>query len=180
MASKKITLVASKRTVLEEKLTASVKMAKNGDKFEELFPVDLPPGVRMNKKTGEFILPLGAAERADLLYNTRELRLSVQRRLEKLETLENELKEYFVNTLPKSNSKGISGMTANVTIKPKPIPQVADWDKFYSYVRKNNAFELLQRRLSEDAVKERLEEAGKRGLPGVVIFNAQKVSCVKL
>jgi hypothetical protein len=55
---------------------------------------------------------------------------------------------------------------------------VADWVKFYAYVRRNAAFELLQRRLNESAIKERLDD--KKPVPGVTIFNAKKVSCTKL
>lgn len=174
----KPTLVPSR---LEKDLRKSVVMAKRGESFEELFPVDLPPGVKVNRKTGEFVLPTGAAERADILYDTRELRLSVERRLAKLKNLETELKDFFIETLPKSNSKGISGMKANVTIKDKPIPQVQDWDKFYGFVKKHNAWELLQRRLSEEAVKERMDEDKKfASQAGVTIFNAKKASVTKI
>jgi hypothetical protein len=48
----------------------------------------------------------------------------------------------------------------------------------YDYVRRNNAFELMQRRLSDTAVRDRWE-AGQE-IPGVAHFNKIEVSCVKV
>ena len=141
-------------------------------------PVDLPPGVKLDRRTGEFVLPKTDAQRADLLYAVREMRLMKQRAIETLEKLEGELKNYFIENLPKSQASGIAGRVARVQIETKPVPQVSEWNDFYTYIRKNNAFELLQRRPSESAVKERMD-AGER-VPGVTIFQAKKVSVVKL
>jgi len=161
---------------LKKQLKKSLKAARNGDS-KHTIPCDLPKGFRMDKK-GELILPKTDAACADLLYETREARLQLQRQCERLEKGESALKEHFINTLPKSNTSGIAGLIARIQIEVKPIPQVEDWDAFYKYVKINNAFELLQRRLNESAVKERWEDHVE--LPGVVVFNAKKVSCVKI
>jgi hypothetical protein len=152
-------------------------MLKAGKKIRVSAPCDLPAGVVM-LKDGTFRQPKRPAECADLLYRTREMRLDVERRIEKLKNLEQQLKNYFIETLPRSSATGISGAVACVRIEIKPIPQVEDWDKFYKYVHKHKAFDMLQRRLSEVAVKDRLDEGVK--VPGVGIFNAKKVSVTKL
>lgn len=123
-------------------------------------------------------IPSTPAECADLLYKTRTARLLLQAKVDAMKDVEGALCEYFIENLPRSNASGIAGKLARVQIEPKPVPQVSDWLKFYAYVKKNNAFDLLQRRLSEGAVKERLDNKVK--LPGVTIFNAKKVSCTKL
>ena len=143
----------------------------------ETIPVDLPVGFKLDRQ-GELVLPRNAGECADLLYRTREARLAVQRQVDKLTAAENKLKEYFIETLPKSEASGLAGKLARVQIEVKPIPQVEDWEKFYTYVRKHQAFELLQRRLNEGAVRERWDD--KQEVPGVGVFNAKKVSCTKL
>jgi hypothetical protein len=158
-------------------LRKSLELVRSGRKISVSAPFDLPEGVAM-LRDGTFRVPKAPAALADLLYRTREMRLDVGRRVERLEKLESQLREYFVETLPKSQASGIAGKVARVQIETRPVPQVEDWDKFYAYVRKNNAFELLQRRLSEGAVKERLDEG--KGVPGVGVFQAKKVSVTKL
>jgi hypothetical protein len=159
-------------------LRDSVLDTKNEGRARSTVPVDLPPGVRLAKGTGAFVLPKTPAALADLLYVTRNMRLDIQHRIETLEKLEGELKNYFIENLPKSQASGIAGKVARVQIETKPIPQVSEWTEFYAYIHKNKAYELLQRRLSEGAVKERMD-AGEH-LPGVTIFQAKKVSVVKL
>ncbi len=158
----------------QQLLKKSVEMIKNGHRPRVSVPSDMPEGTVM-RPNGSVRLPKSAAACADLLYKTREQRLQLQRQLDRMEGLETALKEYFIDSLPKSKATGIAGRVARVQILPHPIPVVDDWTKFYAYVRRNNAFELLQRRLSESAVKERLDD--KKTVPGVGIFQAKKVSC---
>lgn len=115
---------------------------------------------------------------ADKLYTIREKRLALQKEVDLLQAEETTLKDYLINNLPKSEATGVTGKLARVTIVLKPIPQVKDWDKFYAYVKKHNAFELLQRRLGETAIKERWEAGAN--IPGVEKFNATTVSINKV
>lgn len=168
-----ITLKTREKALLDK----SLEMVNGGKKIKVSAPMDLPPGVVM-LRDGSFRVPKTAAQLADLLYRTREMRLDISRRVERLEALESQLKNYFVENLPKSNASGISGLVARVQIETKPIPQVEDWDKFYAYVHKHKAFDLFQRRIAEGAAKERMDEGKK--IPGVGIFNVKKVNCTKL
>lgn len=161
---------------LKKQLKKAVKAARNG-KAKHSIPCDLPEGFRLNKE-GELILPKTDAACADLLYLTREARLQLQRQCERLEKGEKAIQEHFINTLHKNNSTGIAGMLARVQINIKPIPTVEDWPALQKYIKTNDAFDLLQRRLNESAVKERWE--AKVELPGVTVFQAKKVSCTKL
>lgn len=115
---------------------------------------------------------------ADLLYATRQKRLALQKDVEKLEAEESELREHIIQTLPKSEASGVAGKVARVSVGKKEVPTVKDWDAFYRYVKKTGAFELLQRRVTEVAVKERWE-AGEQ-VPGVEKFHAVTVSINKL
>jgi hypothetical protein len=119
---------------------------------------------------------IGAA--VDALYSTRLLRLEVQKEVEKLAKFEAELKDHLIQTLPKSDSTGAAGKLARVTIVPKTVPTVEDWDKLYAYVRKTKDFSLLQKRLSDAAVVERWD-AGKE-VPGIGRFTVVGVSVNKL
>jgi hypothetical protein len=162
---------------LKKLLQKSVKKAQNGNGFKRLTAVDLPDGVKVTPR-GEFILPIDLARCADLLFSTREARLMLDRRSERLQELESALRDKFINELPRS-SKGISGLHAHACIEIKPVPQVENWDRLYAYVKKHAAWELLQRRLGEAAAKELLD-AGEGGKAGLTVFQAKKVSCTRI
>jgi hypothetical protein len=127
---------------------------------------------------GNYVLPPSAAECADLLYRSRERRLEMQRETEKIAKLESQISNWFVETLP-AGQTGVAGRVARVQVETKAVAQVADWDRLYAYVKKNNAWELLQRRLSEGAAKERLD-AGQGDKAGLTVFLAKKVSCTRI
>lgn len=164
-------------TSLTKQLKASVKAVKNNVQPPRPAP-ELPPGALLDA-AGNFVLPATPAACADLLYATREKRLALQRLAERHQELETALSEHFILTLPRSDATGISGRVARVQITIKAVPQVEDWDKLYAYIKKNGAWELLQRRLGEKAAQERLE-AGEGGKAGITVFQAKKVSCTKI
>jgi hypothetical protein len=162
---------------LVSKLKQSVKLAKQGRRSLVTAPVDMPEGT-VRRHDGTVRLPKSPAACADLLYSTREKRLSLQRELDRMSELESALKEYFIQTLPKSSATGIAGKVARVQIEDKPIPTIEDSERLYAYIKKTGAFDLLQRRLNESAVKERYEDG--KVIPGVGIFHAKKVSCTRI
>ena len=128
--------------------------------------------------TQKFKFPKALGACADRLFTLREQRLNAQKEVDKLASEESAIKEHIINTLPKSEASGVAGKLARVTVVTKQVPQVKDWDKFYAHVKKTGQFELLQRRLTDAAIKERWE-AGKQ-VPGVESFNAVTVSINKL
>jgi hypothetical protein len=127
-------------------------------------------------KTPAFKIPKKLGAVTDLLVATRDARLALAKQVEELQARETALKDYIINNVPK-DSAGAKG--AAYTAKPvtKTKPRVTDWDKFYEYVRRNKAFDLLQRRLGENAVAERW--ADKKVVPGVESFNYVDVSIIK-
>jgi hypothetical protein len=114
---------------------------------------------------------------ADLLYSTREQRLLAQRIVDDLAKRESAIREHIINTLPKTDT-GASGKLARVSVITKQVPQVHDWDKFYAYVKKTGQFELMQRRLSDTAIRERWDNG--RQIPGVEPFGVVSVSINKV
>lgn len=115
---------------------------------------------------------------ADRLFELREKRLEMQKATDAVEAEEKAIKEYLIQNLPKSEASGVAGKLCRVTVITKQIPQVQDWDKFYAYIKKTGSFDLLQRRLTDTAVKERWE-AGKK-VPGVESFGAVTLSVNKV
>jgi hypothetical protein len=125
-----------------------------------------------------FKVPTSAAACADLLYTTRQDRLALQKKVDEMAANEASLKEALINALPKGDATGVAGKIARVTIITKETPQAEDWTLIQAYVKRHNAFDLLQRRLNSKAVLERW--ADKKTIPGVAMFRAVEVSCVKV
>ena len=83
----------------------------------------------------------------------------LQKEVEKLEADENAVKSYLMDVLPKNDATGISGKLVRVSLVPKTRVSVTDWDAVYAYIAKTykkdpGVFALLQRRPSEEAVKD--------------------------
>ena len=142
---------------------------------------DTPPFDRPTKpvpKAAGFKLPKTLAGCADALYSVREERLAAQKVVDALARKEAALREHLIDNLPKSEASGIAGKLARASIVKDTIPQVKDWVAFHAYIKRTGSFDLLQKRLSDGAVKERWE-AGK-SLPGVERFTVVKVSITKV
>lgn len=60
------------------------------------------------------------------------------------------------------------------SISENTVGNVEDWDQVYAYIRDNNAFHLVQRRLANAAYKELLDMG--EALPGVVPFNKRSLN----
>jgi hypothetical protein len=88
------------------------------------------------------------------------------------------VEDSFINTLAVGEASGVQGMRSRVQISESAVPTLDDPQKFYAYVRKNNAFELLNRALNRAAIQERWD--AKKQIPGIGIFHAKRVSCTKL
>lgn len=128
----------------------------------------------------KFALPKSLAACADLMYSLREKRYAMQKEVDEVAAQESALREHLINNLPKSSATGISGKLANARIELKQTIQVEDWDKLTKYIIKNaskGAFALMQRRVSESAVREIWES--RKQVPGVKPFDVPVVSLTK-
>lgn len=110
-------------------------------------------------------IPDTLAECADQWFLARERRLAMQKEVDLLEEKEKQLKAYLIDNLPKSHASGIAGQLVQVHIKLKHRPTVVDKEKFYAYIKKKNAFDLLGAAPLASGVRARWE-AGEQ-VPGV-------------
>lgn len=129
----------------------------------------------MATKPKPFPKSLGAC--ADLLYTLREERLAADRAAAALEEREKALVEHIIDKMP-ADSGGAVGLHHKAIVKRDVKPIVEDWDAFYAFVAKTKAFELLQRRLGEVAIKERWDDGTK--VPGVGRMQVKKISLTKV
>ena len=131
----------------------------------------------MPKKT-EVKLPRTIGACADLLYETKEKRLALAREVAALEELEKHLKEKIINELPVSEASGVAGKLARVTINKKSTWRAKDWAEIWKYAKKNDAHDIFQRRLSDEAINLRIE-AGEK-IKGLELFHYKSVGINKI
>lgn len=79
-------------------------------------------------------------------------------------------------SMEKQGVASIKGKIASASISESVVPQVEDWTALYAFIRRNNAFELLERRCAAGAFREHAERRRDHTVPGVVPFTKRKVS----
>ena len=130
-------------------------------------------------KAKQFKIPKQLAACADLLYETREQRLALQKQIDNLSKQESALKEHLINNLPKSEASGVAGKVCRVTVVTKEKPNVVDQEVFRKYMSRTRRFDLAQNlQPSAPAIRD-MWESGK-DIPGVEKFNAVTVSMNKV
>lgn len=125
-----------------------------------------------------FTLPKSAAARADLLYTIEQGAKIEAKKLEPWAKFPSLLRRWFIENLPAGDAKGIIGAVGKVEINRSEVATVKNWKKFYSFIAKNTAFELLNKTINQKAVRE-YWEAGKK-IPGTEKFQVKKVSVTKV
>ena len=118
---------------------------------------------------------------ADALYEMNKARLAVAKQAKIFEEEQSKVEAWFIDNLGKSTT-GLRGEVGSVSIVTKEVPIIDNeeqdgWDLFYKFVRKNDRFDLMQRRLNAQAVAEMW--ALKKTVPGVGKMESKKVSITK-
>lgn len=75
------------------------------------------------------------------------------------------------------NEQGVTtsrSTKASVSVTEQEVANVEDWEQFYQYLGKHEAFHLLQRRIASKAVIEELAAEGE-AVPGVKILTIHKL-----
>lgn len=123
-------------------------------------------------------MPRSMGLSADLYAEVRELRLAMQKHVDKMKERETEIREYLIDNISKSDDTGAAGKKYRAQIVRKIVPQVADWAKVWAFVQKTGRFDILQKRVSDTAVKDMWEDG--KAIPGVEKFHAVEVSITKI
>lgn len=126
-------------------------------------------------------LPKSMGACADLYAKVRAERLAADKAAAELKAQETLIANHIIDNLDK-NSTGAAGKTHRVQVKIDPKLRVAPekWNEFYAWVAKNKAWDMLQKRISDKAIAERLAQPRPPKIPGVETFNAVKVSLTKI
>ncbi len=101
-------------------------------------------------------------------------RLAEQKKVDLIEDKEKKLKAKVIAAMiaAKQTSTGAQKYGANYSRKEKPVAK--DWAKIYTWIAQNDAFDLLQKRLTETAVQARWDD--KVEIPGIAKFPVDDIT----
>ncbi len=183
MATAKKAAPAAKTALAAKKVAA--KPAPKASKRPADWPKTLPSGAPFPSSLGEL---------ADAYYDKKHERLALAKEqeaaLKKVADDEAALKNFIIDTVPKSDQGGLMGVRAVAEITKKDVPRVMDWSKYYAFIvaeytkhvkkkdgQQDGAFAFLQRRAGDAAVKE--SWSAGTAVPGVDKFTVIDVSITK-
>lgn len=114
----------------------------------------------------------------DEMYAVRTKRQELEAESKKLGEQLEKMTAAIINRLDIDETTMSRGKAASATLTETVVPKVDDWDAFYKYLAENEAFHLLQRRVSSAAARETIE-AGEV-IDGVSTFTKRAISLRKI
>lgn len=128
-------------------------------------------------------VPVALGRCADLYHDVRELRLMMEKEVEKIKARETELSEHLIANLTKGADTGAAGLKYRAQVTNKPKQRVSEerggWQALWGWIAANKRFDMLQKRLGEKAVEEWVE-INKRDLPGTETIQIPTLSITKI
>jgi len=116
-------------------------------------------------------------ETIDLLYETRQQRLELEKSAQELKSKETQLREELLDMLSSIGLEKASGKQATVGIRRNEVPLVVEWEDIHQFIKTSDRFDLLQKRLSAPAWRE-LYQSGIL-VPGTVMGIDTELSLTK-
>ena len=110
----------------------------------------------------------------DSLWAKREEKREAELKVKTIESEIAAIEEVLMDRMDKEETTKSQGKKASVSINQTVVANVKDWDAFWPYVAKHKFFHLLQKRVSDPAMRE-LWDAGKK-VPGVQPFTKRKLN----
>ncbi len=114
----------------------------------------------------------------DLAYELKLKAAAIADTIKPISQMERDLEEHMKKTFKNAEINGAQGKLARAEFNEVTVPNVEDWDKLYAYVEKTKSYDLLHRRLSTTAIRERWD--AKKKVPGVVQVKLNQMSILKL
>lgn len=113
----------------------------------------------------------------DALFHLREKLREIQAKEKEQQELIAAAEVVLMETMEREGVDKSTGKLASVSVSENGIGNVTDWDAFWAFIFKNKYSHLLQRRVSDPAIRELFETKGK--VPGVELFMKRKLNLRK-
>lgn len=114
--------------------------------------------------------------RVDEYIELRTRRKALAAQVAEMEKNEKKLKASLIELSFALQAKTMGGNLGHVQRQRKPKPVPKNWDLVYAYIKQFDAFDLLQKRLTETAVKSRWEDGVD--VPGIEAFPVDDLTVV--
>lgn len=121
--------------------------------------------------------PTTIGECVDLLYALRAERLTLAKQVTDKKTEEAKLKNHLIDALKEAALEGARGETASLGLTYTTVPRAENWDDIWEFVEANDAHDLMEKRLSATACRERWNEGLE--IPGITKFIDVDVSLTR-
>jgi len=123
--------------------------------------------------------PITIGSTIDRMFKIREQRAELAKQDKELKTEFDELEIQLIGMLDTQDAMMSRGRLASATITEDTYPTDIDWDQVIEYIRENDAFHLLQRRLNTAPWRELLEIEGAP-VPGTTPYTRRTISLRKV
>lgn len=121
-------------------------------------------------------------ELIDLAFKARATRLAYQAKMDakikQFKAEEARLEAEIVNSFTNADIEAARGSLCTASVSVAQYPKIEDWDKFYAYVKKHDAFDLLERRPAKAAFRERWDD--KVQIPGTTSYTEKVLHLNKI
>lgn len=124
-----------------------------------------------------FTLPETLGGTIDSLKTNRDKIKALNDKINSIKKDQAQLEEHLYALMDAQGVDKSSGQLATASLGEDELTTVNDWDKFYNFVRRNNAFYLMERRVAQAAHRElRAGRRGKAPVPGTETFKKRKIN----
>jgi hypothetical protein len=111
----------------------------------------------------------------DELFLLREQRRKLAETDKDLRDQYSELEARLIAALDQQEATQARGRSATATLNEEELATVVDWDQVHEFIRSQNAFFLLQRRINSAAWREAAAERGEP-IPGTTVFKRRTIA----
>lgn len=111
-------------------------------------------------------------------WELRAERLALQKEVDDLKAEEDDIFAQIRVEINAPLGEVVKADGCQAMLKPVRTPVVTDWPKLYKYIAETDGFDMLQKRLTPTAVKERWENLVD--VPGVMAEDTVELSITKL
>jgi len=115
-------------------------------------------------------------EEIDRLFDIRERIRALEAQVKDERSIYDALETQLMERMETEGMSKATGKRASVGVSESVVANVEDWDELYRYIGRNKAFHLLQRRTSDAAYRELMEQRKNKPLPGVSSFTKRKLN----
>lgn len=116
----------------------------------------------------------GMGKAIDKIFALRKKKAELEAAVKDVGGQISDLESELMEAMAAAGMEKAATKAGSVSMSASTVAQVVDWDAFYAYIYKNKFGHLLQRRVSDPAWRELLEQGKK--VPGTTGFTKKRLS----